>query len=121
MASLVHLLDALAMQKIATPKPMGVLSCACTDPELGHLHKPQVEIIVHDLGNSGQALDQWYPIHVRWIRAQEEAYIVLEARVVAEQHDARVGAQALEVRCVGAVPAHQDDCRNLRPGRSRLS
>ena len=43
-ANLARLLDALAMQKIATPKPIGVLSCACKASELGHPQRPQVEI-----------------------------------------------------------------------------
>ena len=43
----------------------------------------------------------------------DQAHIVLEARVVAGQHDARVGAQALKVGCVSAVSAHEDDCGNL--------
>lgn len=42
------------------------------------------------------------------------AYIVLEAGVVAQQHYAWVGPQALEVCCVCAVPAHQDHCWDLQ-------
>ena len=41
------------------------------------------------------------------------AHIVLEAGVVAQQHDAGVGPQPLKVGRVGAVPAHQNHCRHL--------
>ena len=65
MTSLAHLLEALAMQKMATPKPMGVLSYACTASQLGHLQRPQVKNALHDSGSLGQALYQRYLTHVR--------------------------------------------------------
>ena len=55
-----------------------------------------------------------------WLQSEKSPHIVLEAGVVAQQHDAGVWPQPLEVSCVGTVPAHQNHCRHLHGHHSML-